>query len=63
MDEYEPSDEELRVFDWRFLKLLELNVPVDDALAIANVPRVDWHRVAQLIEYGCPPDRVARIVL
>ena len=53
--------EELLVHNWRVDRLTRLGVP--GSLAEVYADRLDWHRVARLVQRGCPPRLALRIVL
>lgn len=54
------SRDDILVHDWRVSQLMRLGVP--RPLAEIYADRIDWHRVAQLVQRGCPPDLALRIV-
>lgn len=51
--------EDLLVHEWRVAQLTRLGLPWPEARAAAG--RVDWHQVAKLVQYGCPPQLAVRI--
>ena len=53
------DEEELLVHDWRVDRLTRLGVP--GSLAEIYADRLDWHQVARLVQYGCPPRLALRI--
>jgi hypothetical protein len=62
MTTYQAGDgEELLVHSWRVDRLTRLGVP--GSLAEVYADRIDWHKVARLVQRGCPPRLALRIVL
>jgi len=55
------DDEELLVHNWRVARLTQLGIP--RAVAEVEAGRLDWHQVARLVQYGCPPRLALRIAL
>lgn len=54
------SDDD-RVYVWRADRLIELGLPLHDAVELAAT-RIDWHDAERLVRRGCPPHTVARIL-
>lgn len=54
--------EDERVDAWRIERFLQLGYPVDQAIELATVRRVDPHDVENLIRRGCPPATAVRIL-
>ena len=52
-------DESL-VHNWRVSQLERLGVP--EPLAEIYADCIDWHQMARLVRYGCPPRLALRIV-
>jgi hypothetical protein len=50
----------LLVHEWRVAQLTRLGIPWLLAQAVAD--HVDWHQVAMLVQYGCPPQLALNIV-
>jgi hypothetical protein len=48
------------VHNWRVAQLERLGIP--GSLAEVYADRIDWHQVARLVKYGCPPRLALRIV-
>jgi hypothetical protein len=48
------------VHEWRVWQLSRLGIPWSLAQAVAD--HVDWHRVARLVQRGCPPRLALDIV-
>jgi hypothetical protein len=48
------------VHNWRVAQLKRLGIPA--LLAETSADHVDWHRVAELVRRGCPPELALRIV-
>lgn len=53
------DEEELLVHNWRVDRLTRLGVP--GSLAEIYADRLDWHKVARLVQRGCPPRLALRI--
>jgi hypothetical protein len=51
-----------RVERWRAAELLRVGLAGDDAIALAARLDVDLHEAIALVESGCPPELVARIL-
>ncbi len=51
---------ERSVHEWRVTQLIRLGIP--GPLAEANADRTDWHEIARLVQYGCPPRLAFRII-
>jgi hypothetical protein len=54
------SDGEGLVHRWRVTQLKRLGIP--GPLAEAEADNVDWHKIARLVQRGCPPTLALRIV-
>ncbi len=52
--------DESPVHNWRVSQLERLGVP--GPLAHIYSDRIDWHQMARLVRYGCPPRLALRIV-
>ena len=52
--------DESPVNNWRVSQLKRLGVP--GPLAAIYADRIDWHQMARLVRYGCPPRLALRIV-
>src|ERR1700745_1347391 len=52
--------DESPVHNWRVSQLERLGVP--GPLAHIYADRIDWHQMARLVRYGCPPRLALRIV-
>jgi hypothetical protein len=52
--------DESPVRNWRVSQLERLGVP--GPLAEIYADRIDWHQMARLVRYGCPPRLALRIV-
>lgn len=61
-DELELDQEELDRRAWHAKQLRRLGVDPLEADMLADLG-VDWHRVADLIEHGCPVATAVKIVL
>lgn len=48
------------VHRWRVTQLKRLGIP--GPLAEADADRVDWHKIARLVQHGCPPELALRII-
>jgi hypothetical protein len=48
------------VHEWRVTQLRRLDIP--GPLAEANADRIDWHKIARLVQRGCPPRLAFRII-
>ena len=46
---------------WTVRRMLQLGVPTDDAMVLARAG-ISWHEVERLVEGGCPPSLVARVL-
>ena len=55
------GSEQLRVHNWRVARLARLGIPW--TLAEVYADQLDWHRIARLVQRGCPPRLALRIVL
>jgi hypothetical protein len=53
------DDDRRPVHDWRVWQLTRLGV--SRTLAEVYADRIDWHRVAHLVQHGCPPRLALRI--
>ena len=53
-------DEDLLVHDWRVARLAQSGIP--RSLAEVYADHIDWRQVARLVQRGCPPRLVLRIV-
>lgn len=51
-----------RVERWRAAELLRVGLAGDDAITLAARLDVDLHEAISLVESGCPPELVARIL-
>jgi hypothetical protein len=51
-----------RVERWRTRELLRVGLAADDAIALAARLDVDLHEAISLVERGCPPQLVVRIL-
>ena len=51
-----------RVERWRTAELMRVGLAGDDAVALAGRFEVDLHEAIALVERGCPPALVARIL-
>ena len=51
-----------RVERWRTRELLRVGLAADDAIALAARLEVDLHEAISLVQRGCPPELVARIL-
>jgi len=58
-----PLDELEELVAMRLLRLLNADVPLEDAQAIAIRLELDYHKVLSMVAAGCPPVLAARIVL
>jgi len=59
-----PTNEELRVHEWRLDQLRLAGYRSEDALALAADTTVSLDAARRLVlERGCPPDLAARILL
>lgn len=47
---------------WRRRRLLDSGFPTDVADAVVADPRFDLHALLQLLDRGCPPELVVRIL-
>lgn len=64
-----PSDADLvedshtmdQLESWTVRRMLQLGVPRDDAVALARAG-TSWHEVERLVERGCPPELVVRVL-
>ena len=54
------NHDDLLVHTWRVAQLTRLGIP--RSLAEAYADHLDWHRVARLVQRGCPPRLALRIV-
>jgi hypothetical protein len=54
------NDGEGLVHRWRVTQLKRLGIP--GPLAEAEADNVDWHKIARLVQRGCPPTLALRIV-
>ena len=52
--------DESPVHNWRVSQLKRLGVL--GPLAEIDADRIDWHQMARLVRYGCPPRLALRIV-
>ena len=57
------TEELIRVLVWRFKQLCRSGFELDLATTIAARMDVDLHGAIDLVEQGCPPELVGRIVL
>jgi hypothetical protein len=57
--------EDIRSMDqlgaWTARRMLQLGVPEEDALVLARAG-VSWHDVERLVQRGCPPELVVRVL-
>ena len=53
------NHDDLLVHNWRVAQLTRLGIP--RPLAEAYADHLDWHRVARLVQRGCPPRLALRI--
>jgi hypothetical protein len=51
-----------RVERWRTAELMRVGLAGDDAVALAARFDVDLHEAITLVERGCPPELVVRIL-
>jgi hypothetical protein len=51
-----------RVERWRTAELMRVGLAGDDAVALAARFEVDLHEAIALVERGCPPELVVRIL-
>jgi hypothetical protein len=51
-----------RVERWRTRELLRVGLAADDAIALAARLDVDLHEAISLVQRGCPPELVVRIL-
>ena len=51
-----------RVERWRTAELMRVGLAGDDAVALAARFEVDLHEAITLVERGCPPELVVRIL-
>jgi hypothetical protein len=51
-----------RVERWRTRELLRVGLAADDAIALAARLEVDLHEAISLVQRGCPPELVVRIL-
>jgi hypothetical protein len=51
-----------RVERWRTAELMRVGLAGDDAVALASRFEVDLHEAISLVERGCPPELVVRIL-
>jgi hypothetical protein len=51
-----------RVERWRTAELMRVGLAGDDAVALASRLEVDLHEAISLVERGCPPELVVRIL-
>jgi hypothetical protein len=58
--EFERTDEEVLVHEWRAEQLVR--VGISRVVAEGFAGRVDWHDIAALVERGCSPDLALDIV-
>ena len=54
------SELHVHVHRWRASQLRRLGIPAP--LAEVYADRLDWHRIARLVQRGCPPWLALRIV-
>ena len=54
------SRDDMLVHNWRVSQLTRLGI--SGPLAEIYADRIDWHRVARLVQRGCPPGLALRIV-
>jgi hypothetical protein len=47
---------------WRTAELMRVGLAGDDAVALAGRFEVDLHEAISLVQRGCPPELVARIL-
>jgi hypothetical protein len=57
------TEELIRVLVWRFKQLCRSGFELDLATTIAARMDVDLHEAIDLVEQGCSPELVGRIVL
>jgi hypothetical protein len=57
---HEVIDRDDAVHEWRVRQLARLGIPWSLAQAVAD--HVDWHKVAALVQRGCPPRLALNIV-
>ena len=48
----------LQILSWRLRRLLEAGFGIDLAEGLAADRRMDLHALLQLVERGCPPERL-----
>lgn len=58
-----PSPEQLQFRRWWRSRLIERGVPPVDARLLSETGRVDLHEALELLDRGCPPATLARLVL
>jgi hypothetical protein len=51
-----------RVERWRTAELMRVGLAGDDAVSLAARFEVDLHEAISLVERGCPPELVVRIL-
>ena len=52
-----------RLHSWRYMMLVHgLDFPPDDALKLLNNRNLDWHEAERLVNSGCPPHLVVKIL-
>ena len=60
-ERHEIIDRQDPVHEWRVARLAHLGIPWLMAEAVAG--HVDWHKMAALVQRGCPPWLALRILL
>jgi len=50
------------VLEWRLERIAKLGVPGDDAFDLA-ASKVELRSIEHLLDHGCPPELVAKILL
>lgn len=56
--EEQPADDTI---SWRYAAFKSLGFDIPMAMSLAGNREVDWHRVAVVVEGGCPLDLAVRI--
>ena len=59
-DQVDLQDEEVLVHDWRAEQLRRLGLHALVAEVFADL--VDWHAIAELVQWGCPAELALEIV-
>ena len=50
------------IVKWRFDRLCEIGIPVEDVLFLIRNPHMDWHAADRLIRRGCPPQMIVKLL-